>query len=106
MQRNENEVFDCICDSIADAESDYKVVDDNAVDLVWRDELCKTLIGIERKALKKLEGFIKRDREAMDLKTYYAERRLKELNLDQPYEFEGSDNLNEFGALPGGEIDF
>jgi len=106
-ERNENDCFSAILDfcssSMEDKQSVEKLIDPSDA----CEKLCGEVLKIEKDALKKLEGYVKRDREAMDLKSYYADRRLKELNLDQPYDFEENENLNEFGRLPGGgEIDF
>jgi len=70
-------------------------------------ELCAVVRDVEIRALMKLKNFIARDRQAIDLKKYYAERRLADLNLDQPYNMENSANVNEFGGLAGGGgVDF
>ena len=106
-EKNEISCFESIVDFCETALEDKKQLEGNVMEGNPLEMTCKELANIESEALTKLVNFIKRDREAMDLKLYYAERRLKELNLDQPYDFEDNKQLNEFGLLPGGgEVDF
>ena len=104
---NERESYAEIMAYIAQAEADRKLCYDNVDEADPVDLLIKSVADVERGALEKMKAWVQRDSEAMDLKIYYADRRLKDLNLDQPYDFESSNDLNEFGKLPGGgEIDF
>ena len=48
-------------------------------------EVCKTLRESETKALKRTLEFMLREKEALDLKEYYQERRLKDLGLDSEW---------------------
>lgn len=48
-------------------------------------EVCTTLRESESKALKRTLEFMLREKEALDLKEYYQERRLKDLGLDSEW---------------------
>lgn len=70
--------------------------------------LCAIVRDAERKALKRTSEYMQREREALDLKEYYQERRLKDLGLDSEWDPESDmgfddDELN-YGQtrLPGG----
>ena len=45
-------------------------------------EVCSKLRESETRALSRTMDYLKRDKEALDLKEYYQERRLKDLGLD------------------------
>jgi len=60
---------------------------------------CITVQKIEKQALQRTMEYMNREKEALDLKEYYQERRLKSLGLDSEY----SDDEN--GILPGGGDD-
>lgn len=68
--------------------------------------VCEQIRSSERKALERTLSFLKREKEALDLKEYYQERRLKDLGLDS--EWSPEDDIIEddlgFGQtrLPGG----
>ena len=70
--------------------------------------LCAIVRDAERKALTRTSEYMQREREALDLKEYYQERRLKDLGLDSEWDPESDmgfddDELN-YGQtrLPGG----
>merc|ERR1719354_478120 len=62
-------------------------------------ELCLVVREAERKALSRTLEFVSREKEALDLKEYYQERRLKDLGLDSEWnadESSGSLGLDEY----------
>jgi [ribulose-bisphosphate carboxylase]/[fructose-bisphosphate aldolase]-lysine N-methyltransferase len=69
-------------------------------------DVCQKLRLAESKALTKTMEFLKREREALDLKEYYQERRLKDLGLDSEWSPESDIIDPELGfgqtRLPGG----
>eukprot|EP00529_Nitzschia_sp_RCC80_P012945 CAMPEP_0113484146 /NCGR_PEP_ID=MMETSP0014_2-20120614/23809_1 /TAXON_ID=2857 /ORGANISM="Nitzschia sp." /LENGTH=592 /DNA_ID=CAMNT_0000377735 /DNA_START=157 /DNA_END=1935 /DNA_ORIENTATION=+ /assembly_acc=CAM_ASM_000159 len=71
--------------------------------------ICSKLRESETKALKRTLEFMLREKEALDLKEYYQERRLKDLGLDSEWSPEddiggGADNDLNYGQTrtPGG----
>lgn len=48
-------------------------------------EVCRRLRESETRALQRLVEYLEREKEALDLKEYYQERRLKDLGLDSPW---------------------
>ncbi|GAX20562.1 [ribulose-bisphosphate carboxylase]/[fructose-bisphosphate aldolase]-lysine N-methyltransferase [Fistulifera solaris] len=70
-------------------------------------EVCKKLRQAETWALSKTIAFVQREKEALDLKEYYQERRLKDLGLDSEWSPEDDDMVGDdlsFGQTraPGG----
>eukprot|EP00523_Entomoneis_sp_CCMP467_P010393 CAMPEP_0168724102 /NCGR_PEP_ID=MMETSP0724-20121128/3462_1 /TAXON_ID=265536 /ORGANISM="Amphiprora sp., Strain CCMP467" /LENGTH=547 /DNA_ID=CAMNT_0008770839 /DNA_START=103 /DNA_END=1743 /DNA_ORIENTATION=- len=71
-------------------------------------EICQRVRDSERAALDKTLSFLKREKEALDLKEYYQERRLKDLGLDSDWspedEMMGEDMDLGYGQTraPGG----
>lgn len=69
-------------------------------------EVCAQLREAEVKALSKTMEFLKREKQALDLKEYYQERRLKDLGLDSEWSPEDDMMDPELGfgqtRLPGG----
>lgn len=68
-------------------------------------DVCQRLRESETSALQRLVEYLEREKEALDLKEYYQERRLKDLGLDSTWSPE--DNLDgdlSYGQtrLPGG----
>jgi [ribulose-bisphosphate carboxylase]-lysine N-methyltransferase len=66
-------------------------------------EICTKVRDIERKALTSTKDYLLREREALDLKEYYQQRRLKEMGLDSPWSLEEDPDLS-YGQTraPGG----
>ena len=66
-------------------------------------EICTRLRESERKALASTVKYLQREREALDLKEYYQQRRLKDLGLDSPWAPEDDPELG-YGQTrtPGG----
>jgi len=83
--------------------------DTDAEDDTSPEGLCAVVRQAERKALTRTSEYMQREREALDLKVYYQERRLKDLGLDSEWDPESDlggfddDGLN-YGQtrLPGG----
>lgn len=67
-------------------------------------EICGRLRESETKALTRTMEYLQREKEALDLKEYYQERRLKDLGLDSPWTPEDDDPDLSFGQTraPGG----
>ena len=70
-------------------------------------EVCAKLRESEAKALKRTTEFLQREKEALDLKEYYQQRRLKDLGLDSEWVPDDDDLDSDtlgFGQtrLPGG----
>jgi [ribulose-bisphosphate carboxylase]/[fructose-bisphosphate aldolase]-lysine N-methyltransferase len=69
-------------------------------------KLCARLRESESKALTRMLEFLQREKEALDLKEYYQERRLKDLGLDSDWspEEDVDSELGVFGQkrMPGG----
>jgi len=79
--------------------------DSDAETLGVNAQVCKQLRESETKALTRTMEYLLREKEALDLKEYYQERRLKDLGLDS--EWAPEDDVNPdlgFGQtrLPGG----
>lgn len=70
--------------------------------------VCTQLREAETRALTQMMAFVKREKEALDLKEYYQERRLKDLGLDSEWSLEDEKSSMEgdlsFGQTraPGG----
>lgn len=67
-------------------------------------EICTRLRESETKSLTRTMEYLQREKEALDLKEYYQERRLKDLGLDSPWTPEDDDPDLSFGQTraPGG----
>ena len=102
-ESNELAVVEAIVEICETSLEDMKVSDDETGP---NAALCARLRETESKALKRTLEFMLREKEALDLKEYYQERRLKELGLDSDWAPE-DDIANpdlSFGQtrLPGG----
>jgi len=120
-QKNELEVVNLVIDkctmALKDMDSVAIVGDDNLYSLANRDRdmsepitpevLCATVRAVERRAFIRMKEFMERDRDALDLKEYYQERRLKDLGLDSEWDPENSDVGWSSARKPGGvELDW
>ena len=101
-EKNELAVVEWIVDIIDKVLSDLKACPEGG------PEICTQLRESEMKALSRSLEFLLREKEALDLKEYYQERRLKDLGLDSEWSPEddmgmGGDDL-AFGQTraPGG----
>jgi [ribulose-bisphosphate carboxylase]-lysine N-methyltransferase len=95
-EKNERAVMDTIGEACtkaledmglkADDDGEFKVdtesIDENDVSPTG---LTAVVRGAEQKALSKTLEFVNREKEALDLKEYYQERRLKDLGLDSEW---------------------
>jgi len=116
---NERDVLDTIANACSKAlteidEIEKEIGDDNKEPAIGSPaELCLVVREAERKALSRTLEFVSREKEALDLKEYYQERRLKDLGLDSEWNAEespglGLDEYDEDGLsfgqtrMPGG----
>jgi Rubisco LSMT substrate-binding. len=97
---NERDVLDAIAnlcskglDEMEGVEDDESVSDE--VDGMSPASLCAIVRKSEHKALSRTIEYVNREKEALDLKEYYQERRLKDLGLDSDW------NPEESGAAAG-----
>jgi len=102
-EQNEFKVVEMVVDMCEKSLNDMKDVEDSDSP---NAKLCAQLRESESKALKRTLEFMLREKEALDLKEYYQERRLKDLGLDSEWSPE-DDIANpdlSFGQtrLPGG----
>lgn len=94
-EKNERDVLDAIADlcsrfmSEMDAVPEYKEEGNLSSPLA----LCSTVRFVERKVLARTIDYISREKEALDLKEYYQQRRLKDLGLDSQWTPEGSSTI-------------
>ena len=63
------------------------------------EQLCSMVRGSEREALERTLAYAKQEAEALDLKEYYQERRLKTLGLDS--EWTPEDEFGSTNRVPG-----
>jgi [ribulose-bisphosphate carboxylase]-lysine N-methyltransferase len=81
-ERNELAVVDSISDLIQRSLDDLGQCPDGG------PEVCSKLRESETKALTRTFEFLQREKQALDLKEYYQERRLKDLGLDSEWSLE------------------
>jgi [ribulose-bisphosphate carboxylase]-lysine N-methyltransferase len=101
-EKNELQVVDTICGVCEKALEDLKQCKEGG------PEVCTKLRESETKALTRTLEYLQREKEALDLKEYYQQRRLKDLGLDSAWSTEddmgdGDPDLG-FGQtrVPGG----
>lgn len=77
---------------------------DNADDSLMscKQKLCAIVRDSERQALERTMIYMKQESEALDLKEYYQERRLKSLGLDSEWSPESDDVGWAGNRVPGG----
>lgn len=78
-EKNELDVVNTIVDACQSALNDMKDCPDGG------PPVCAKLRESESKALSKTIEYLQREKEALDLKEYYQERRLKDLGLDSEW---------------------
>ena len=98
-EQNELSVVNTITDACENALEELRQAPEGG------PEVCKSLREAETKALSRTVDFLQREKEALDLKEYYQERRLKDLGLDS--EWSPEDDMDPdlgFGQtrVPGG----
>lgn len=76
-------------DDMKGAEADY----DDSLDESCPSNLCAIVRKSESKALSRTLEFIIREKEALDLKEYYQERRLKDLGLDSQWNLDDTSGV-------------
>lgn len=85
-ERNERDVLDAIANACSTALGEMVGGGIDEVDGTKRTKrLCAVVREAERKALTRTSEFVQREKEALDLKEYYQERRLKDLGLDSDW---------------------
>jgi len=85
-ERNERDVLDAIADACSTALGEMVGGGVDEVDETKKTQrLCAVVREAERRALTRTLEFVKREKEALDLKEYYQERRLKDLGLDSDW---------------------
>lgn len=67
-----------------------------------KQKLCAIVRDSERQALERTMVYVKQESEALDLKEYYQERRLKSLGLDSEWSPENDDVGFGGNRVPGG----
>jgi len=114
-QVNERDVVDEIANACSKALEEMGGIEETE-EVKQQDEanensplgLCAIVREAERKALARTVEYMQREKEALDLKEYYQERRLKDLGLDSEWDPEsadfGDDDELNYGQtrLPGG----
>ena len=92
-EQNERLVLDSIikaCDEALNEINSFDEAEDsiieNDVTSIINKRACATLRNVERRAIKRVREYVQRESEALDLKEYYQERRLKDLGLDTPWD--------------------
>jgi [ribulose-bisphosphate carboxylase]-lysine N-methyltransferase len=83
-----NAVIDACQNALSEMEGDDE--NDNST-LSEKQQLCATVRNSERQALERTCVYMKQEAEALDLKEYYQERRLKSLGLDSEWSPENDD---------------
>lgn len=85
---NEKDALDTIADSCTKALKDMEGMDviyDDSLGKASPLNLCAIVKESESKALSRTLEYVNREKEALDLKEYYQERRLKDLGLDSDW---------------------
>ena len=101
-EKNERDVLNTIADACARFMSEMETVPEfKEGDFPSSPlALCSTLRKVERKVLTRTIEYVNREKEALDLKEYYQQRRLKDLGLDSEWTPEGtvaSEDEPDFG---------
>ncbi|GKY92847.1 hypothetical protein MPSEU_000254300 [Mayamaea pseudoterrestris] len=69
-------------------------------------EICTKIRQLERKALSGTMEYLLREKEALDLKEYYQQRRLKDLGLDSPWTPEDDPDIGYGQTRAPGSADY
>jgi [ribulose-bisphosphate carboxylase]-lysine N-methyltransferase len=97
-EKNEEEAVDTIIGACQKALDEMEQCEEGG------PEVCNQLRESEKKALTRTMEYLQREKEALDLKEYYQERRLKDLGLDS--EWSPEDDVPDLGygqtRAPGG----
>lgn len=90
-ETNERDVLDAIANACNKGLVEMEGVEDSVSDdVMLPTSLCAIVRKSENKALSRTIEYVNREKEALDLKEYYQERRLKELGLDSDWNPEDS----------------
>jgi len=84
---NEKAALECVFDACETSLKEFASCPEGGRDV------CKMLRALETRALRRTIEFIERDKESLDLKEYYQERRLRGLGLDS--EWSPEDDMSE-----------
>ena len=86
---NEKASVSAIQEACEAALSDMNEIEaeDSSASPSLNEQLCSMVRGSEREALERTLAYVKQEAEALDLKEYYQERRLKTLGLDSECEY-------------------
>ena len=87
-EANERAVYETIAESCRKGLKDMEDSDnsfDESLGLFCPSNICALVKESETKALSRTLEFVNREKEALDLKEYYQERRLKDLGLDSDW---------------------
>jgi [ribulose-bisphosphate carboxylase]-lysine N-methyltransferase len=88
-------IIDACQNALVEMDESAKETDNDS--LTEQQQLCAMVRNSERQALERTMIYMKQESEALDLKEYYQERRLKSLGLDSEWSPE-----SDVGRLPGG----
>lgn len=103
-EQNERLTVTAIIDACQKAltEMDEAMKDNDNATLSDKQKLCAIVRDSERQALERTMIYMKQESEALDLKEYYQERRLKSLGLDSEWSPESDDIGWGGNRVPGG----
>eukprot|EP00956_Cyclotella_meneghiniana_P005656 scaffold7287_cov41-Cyclotella_meneghiniana.AAC.1 len=94
-------IIDACQNALSEMEEASKETADEA-NLTEKQKLCAMVRDSERQALERTIVYVKQESEALDLKEYYQERRLKSLGLDSEWSPESDDVGFGGNRVPGG----
>ena len=100
---NERAVVTTVIDACENALKEMdEISNDEGSALLPKMQLCALVRQSERQALDRTLEYVKQEAEALDLKEYYQERRLKNLGLDSEWSPEDDDISFGGTRVPGG----
>jgi [ribulose-bisphosphate carboxylase]-lysine N-methyltransferase len=100
---NEREVVTTVINACENALKEMdEISNEEGSALSPKKQLCALVRGSERQALERTLEYVKQEAEALDLKEYYQERRLKTLGLDSDWSPEDDDIAFGGSRVPGG----
>lgn len=101
-EENERLVVNAVIDACQNALSEMEGDENDNSTLSEKQQLCAMVRNSERQALERTCVYMKQEAEALDLKEYYQERRLKSLGLDSEWSPENDDVGWGGNRVPGG----
>jgi len=100
---NERAAVTAVIDACENALKEMdEIIDEEGSALSPKLQLCALVRGSERQALERTLEYVTQEAEALDLKEYYQERRLKDLGLDSDWSPEDDDVSFGGTRVPGG----